>query len=95
MSSSDTAPSGPLQPIIAQYTKLSRQYQQLLDRITPFVLYRWLGFAGMLSLFMLRILMAQGVSFFFVSRLASFPPWDVRILAEYHPGLGGVQWYIG
>lgn len=65
MSSSDSGSSsgGPLQPVMAQYTKYSRQYQQVLDKITPFVLYRWLGFAGILGLFMLRILLAQGVSF--------------------------------
>ncbi|KAI0079257.1 retrieval of early ER protein Rer1 [Panus rudis PR-1116 ss-1] len=61
MSSSDSEPSsGPLQPVMDQYYKYSRQYQALLDRITPFVLYRWLGFAGLLSLFMLRIVLAQG-----------------------------------
>ena len=38
-------------------------YEQWLDKVTPFVLYRWLGTAGLLSLFMLRIVFAQGVSF--------------------------------
>lgn len=37
-----------------------RQYQVLLDRVTPFVLYRWLGTAGLLGLFMLRIVLSQG-----------------------------------
>ncbi|CCL99233.1 uncharacterized protein FIBRA_01248 [Fibroporia radiculosa] len=46
--------------VSAQFTKVQRQYQQLLDRLTPFVLYRWLGTAGLLSIFMLRILFSQG-----------------------------------
>lgn len=33
--------------------------------------------------------------FFFCFPSCLVSPWDVRILAEYHPGLGGVQWYIG
>lgn len=63
MSSSDAAASSdtPFQPISTQYTKVQRQYQQLLDKITPFVLYRWLGTAGVLSLFVLRIVLSQGV----------------------------------
>ncbi|OBZ69934.1 Protein rer1 [Grifola frondosa] len=61
MASSDSmAPSGPFQPVSLQYTKARRQYQQWLDRVTPFVLYRWLGTAGVLALFVLRILFAQG-----------------------------------
>ncbi|EMD33146.1 hypothetical protein CERSUDRAFT_118209 [Gelatoporia subvermispora B] len=62
MSSSDAGESGagPFQPVSVQYSKLQRQYQQLLDRITPFVLYRWLATSGLLSLFMLRILLSQG-----------------------------------
>ncbi|KAH9944616.1 retrieval of early ER protein Rer1 [Amylocystis lapponica] len=44
----------------SQYSKLQRQYQQLLDRVTPYVLYRWLGTAGILSLFALRIVLSQG-----------------------------------
>ena len=63
MSSSDPeASAGPLQPLVAHYTKAQRQYQQWLDRVTPFVLYRWLSTAGLLALFMLRIVLAQGVS---------------------------------
>ena len=62
MSSSDPATSDtPFQPVSAQVTKLQRQYQQLLDKITPFVLYRWLGSAGLLSIFILRIVLSQGV----------------------------------
>lgn len=58
MGSSDT----PFQPISTQWTKAQRQYQQLLDKITPFVLYRWLGIAGLLGVFVLRIVLSQGVS---------------------------------
>ena len=50
----------------AQYSKVQRQYQQLLDRVTPFVLYRWVGTAVLLSLFFLRIVLSQGVSGLFV-----------------------------
>jgi len=51
---------GPLQPLKAHYTRLSRQYRQILDRAAPHLLYRWLGTAGLMALFMLRILVAQG-----------------------------------
>jgi len=59
MSSEDSG-SSPLQPISNYYYKARRQYQQHLDRITPFVLYRWLSTAGVLCLFFLRIVFAQG-----------------------------------
>ena len=64
MSSSDAAGAAdtPFQPISSQLTQARRQYQQILDKITPFVLYRWLGTAGLLSLFLLRIVLSQGVS---------------------------------
>ena len=63
MSSSDPeASAGPLQPLMLYYTKGRRQYQQWLDRVTPFVLYRWLSTAGLLAVFMLRIVLSQGVS---------------------------------
>ncbi|KAM6502518.1 Retrieval of early ER protein Rer1 [Amanita muscaria] len=50
----------PLQNVSAQYTKIRRQYQQLLDRWTPHILQRWLGTSGLLAVFMLRIIFAQG-----------------------------------
>ncbi|KAF9071646.1 retrieval of early ER protein Rer1 [Rhodocollybia butyracea] len=61
MSSTDSGvePS-PVQNISAGYTRLSRQYQQILDRWTPYTLYRWLGTAGLLSVFLLRIVLSQG-----------------------------------
>ncbi len=63
MSSSDNGlDTTPLQNLTAQYTRLLRQYQQVLDRWTPYALYRWLGTSGLLTIFMLRILIAQGVS---------------------------------
>ena len=64
MSSSDpgTPSTGSFAPVSQQYSKFNRQYQQLLDKVTPFVLYRWLGTAGLLALFFLRIVLAQGVS---------------------------------
>ncbi|KAI0821367.1 retrieval of early ER protein Rer1 [Irpex lacteus] len=60
MSSSEPSTDTPFTPISAQYTKFQRQYQQVLDKITPFVLYRWLTTVGLLGLFMLRIVLAQG-----------------------------------
>ncbi|KAI0343681.1 retrieval of early ER protein Rer1 [Trametopsis cervina] len=60
MMNSEPANDTPFQPISVQYTKFQRQYQHLLDRITPFVLYRWLGTLGVLFVFMLRIVLSQG-----------------------------------
>ena len=62
--------SSPVQNISAQYGKIHRAYQQVLDRWTPFVLYRWLATAGLLFVFLLRIVLAQGVSPY--SLLSSF-----------------------
>ncbi|KAJ4487328.1 retrieval of early ER protein Rer1 [Lentinula edodes] len=61
MSATDTGvePS-PVQNISAAYTRITRQYQQILDRWTPHIMYRWLGTAGILSLFFLRIVLSQG-----------------------------------
>lgn len=60
MMSSDESSSSPMQPILNHYYNARRQYQQTLDRVTPFVLYRWLGTAGVLFIFFLRIVFAQG-----------------------------------
>jgi len=54
--------SSPVQNVVAQYTKIQRQYQQILDRWTPHVLHRWLATVGLLAVFFLRIVLAQGVS---------------------------------
>lgn len=56
MSSSEPGGSS----VAGQLSHAQRQYQQLLDRITPFVLYRWVGTAGLLAVFALRIVFAQG-----------------------------------
>jgi hypothetical protein len=63
MSATDTGvePS-PIQNITANYARLQRRYQQILDRLTPHMLYRWVGFAALLGVFFLRIVFAQGVS---------------------------------
>jgi hypothetical protein len=63
MSSSDAAgeTSASLQNIPATYARLNRQYQQTLDRITPHILYRWVGTTVTIAIFELRILYAQGV----------------------------------
>jgi len=37
-------------------------YQTYLDRSVPHVLHRWLGTAGLVAIFLLRIVIAQGVS---------------------------------
>ncbi|EKM81116.1 hypothetical protein AGABI1DRAFT_84050 [Agaricus bisporus var. burnettii JB137-S8] len=50
----------PIQNVTAQYTKLKRQYQQLLDRWTPHVLHRWLATSCLVAIFMLRIIFTQG-----------------------------------
>ncbi|PPQ98388.1 hypothetical protein CVT24_004067 [Panaeolus cyanescens] len=52
--------SSPVQNISAQYYKIQRQYQQILDRWTPHMLQRWLATAGLLAVFFLRIVLAQG-----------------------------------
>ena len=51
-----------LQPLEAQYLKYQRQYQQLIDRTTPYMLNRWLATGGLIALFALRIVLSQGVS---------------------------------
>jgi hypothetical protein len=63
MSSSEatTETSASLQNIPATYVRIKRQYQQLLDRVTPHTFYRWVGTAVTIALFELRILYAQGV----------------------------------
>ncbi|KAJ8520454.1 hypothetical protein ONZ45_g2719 [Pleurotus djamor] len=61
MSSTDAGlePS-PVQNISAQYAKIKRTYQQTLDRWTPYMLNRWLVTSGLLVVFFLRIVLAQG-----------------------------------
>jgi Rer1 family len=63
MSSSEATgeASASLQNIPATYARIKRQYQQLLDRVTPHTLYRWVGTTVTVALFELRILYVQGV----------------------------------
>ncbi|GJJ08466.1 hypothetical protein Clacol_002684 [Clathrus columnatus] len=49
-----------LKPVTSTYTKYSRQYQALLDRTAPHMLQRWLATAGLIALFLLRIVLSQG-----------------------------------
>lgn len=62
--STSSAPTA-LQPIVTQYTRLTRQYQALLDRSAPHIFNRWLTTAGLVGLFVLRIVFSQGVSVLF------------------------------
>src|SRR6202042_663334 len=62
MDSDEPSSGGPLDSVRSQYTKLHRQYKQTLDRWTPHMLNRWLGTAALLAVFLLRIVLAQGVS---------------------------------
>ncbi|KAL5483171.1 hypothetical protein ACEPAI_8400 [Sanghuangporus weigelae] len=71
MSDSDTSTRsidlGPLQPLKTHYTRITRQYRALLDRAAPHLMYRWFGTAGLVAVFMLRIIFSQG----FVVSIAS------------------------
>ncbi|KAF8504738.1 retrieval of early ER protein Rer1 [Russula emetica] len=62
MSSSEATgeDSASLQNIPATYARLKRQYQQTLDRVTPHIMYRWVGTTATIAIFELRILYAQG-----------------------------------
>ena len=75
--------ASPIQNISALYTRAQRQYQQILDRWTPYMLYRWLSTAGLLAVFLLRIVLAQGVSY------------SLSLLALFLLILKFSQWYIG
>lgn len=69
MSSSDMEQT-PVQNLQNQFTRVQRQYQQLLDRWTPHTLNRWLATAGLLAVFLLRIVLSQGVRVPFLSFLS-------------------------
>ena len=66
MNASDSSPSslnlGPLEPVRDHYNKYARIYRQQLDRSAPHVANRWFATAGILTVFMIRIVIAQGVS---------------------------------
>lgn len=51
----------PVQNLQNQYSRVQRQYQSLLDRWTPHTLQRWVATAGLLAVFLLRIVLSQGV----------------------------------
>ncbi|RDA83880.1 hypothetical protein CP532_1212 [Ophiocordyceps camponoti-leonardi (nom. inval.)] len=60
MDAPESSEQTPFASVAAQTSKIQRHYQALLDRSTPFVLYRWVGTGVLLMLFFLRILFAQG-----------------------------------
>jgi len=62
----------PVEKFTGHFKKVQRQYQQTLDRWTPHVIGRWLSTGGLLALFFLRIVFAQGVSFIPVKTLQNF-----------------------
>lgn len=84
--------SSPVQNISAQYAKIHRAYQQVLDRWTPFMLYRWLATAGLLFVFMLRIVLAQGVSRY--SLLSSFAHTTMNVILSLLVYLTVVYWFV-
>ncbi|KAL2123915.1 hypothetical protein VTJ04DRAFT_280 [Mycothermus thermophilus] len=53
-------PQTPFGVAAAHTSRLQRQYQALLDKSTPYVLYRWIGTGVGLIIFFLRIFIAQG-----------------------------------
>ncbi|QKX60671.1 uncharacterized protein TRUGW13939_07817 [Talaromyces rugulosus] len=50
----------PFNAVQAQTSKLARQYQANLDKLTPHTTYRWAGTVVLLLIFFLRIVVAQG-----------------------------------
>lgn len=47
-------------PVYQQYAKIQLTYQKYLDQSVPHTVYRWVGFASLLALFLLRIFIGQG-----------------------------------
>ncbi|KAL5504698.1 hypothetical protein ACEPAH_7361 [Sanghuangporus vaninii] len=93
MSDSDTSTRsidlGPLQPLKTHYTRITRQYRALLDRVAPHLMYRWLGTAGLVAVFMLRIVFAQGwyidaLAIYLLNLLLAFlqPKFDPSLEAD-------------
>jgi len=54
----------PLRPLEVHISAWRRKYQQTLDKLTPHTYQRWAGTAGLVTLFLLRIVFSQGVSSF-------------------------------
>ncbi|KAL1953195.1 hypothetical protein VTO42DRAFT_3401 [Malbranchea cinnamomea] len=50
----------PFMVVSAQTSRLARRYQAILDALTPYTAYRWLGTGALLVIFFLRIVLAQG-----------------------------------
>lgn len=63
--SNSTFEATPLEKLTVHFSKLQRQYQQTLDRWTPHVVQRWLAMGGLFTVFILRIVLSQGVSIVF------------------------------
>ena len=55
---------------VADSVGFPQLYQSYLDKATPYTTYRWIGTAALLSLFFVRILLAQG---WYIGTLASHP----------------------
>ncbi|KAK9287794.1 hypothetical protein L1049_016234 [Liquidambar formosana] len=54
---SSTSPSA----AVARWSfTISRRYQHLLDKTTPYVLYRWIGFAAVAFTYVVRVYFVQG-----------------------------------
>ena len=70
MSENESVDASPVQNLQAQYANLQRKYQSMLDKWTPYTLHRWLTMAGLLAVFMLRIVFAQGVRVLFIQMCA-------------------------
>ncbi|CAO3642161.1 unnamed protein product [Mucor fragilis] len=51
---------GATSSLLAQKSQLERRFQQILDQVTPFVPYRWVGTSVLLVLFMFRVIYAEG-----------------------------------
>ncbi|SPO28235.1 related to RER1 protein [Ustilago trichophora] len=49
-----------IEQFIAHTNKLQQRYQSFLDSTTPYPLHRWFTTAGLLFIFMLRIILSQG-----------------------------------
>jgi len=62
----DSDPDSNLPPLIQQaqdqYRKYARQYQHYLDRATPHVTQRWFAVGCLYVIFMLRVILSEGVS---------------------------------
>ena len=73
----------PLQPLEVHITKWQRKYQQTLDKLTPHMYQRWAGTAGLIGLFILRIVFSQGVRSF----LYPFSPMSRTLTLSFTSGI--------